>query len=252
MQMLENAINEEGGSQARFAEAHGFPQQTLNTWMRGRVPTRRFQMQIASILNISDDMMDELIEEAEEKRALSPGMRAYWERNRRLSSARKQSRFDEALEAGEAHIDPNGAIVSGPAPEMSREKPVPVYGQAVGGDVGEYEFNGQALDWVARPPSLSGVGNAYAVFVDGESMVPAYKPGQTVWVHPTRPPRRGDDVVVQIHGTDEQAIPRGYIKEFVGWQGSKLVLHQHNPVKDIEFDRTQVRTVHTIVFSERA
>lgn len=247
VQMLENAVQKDGGSEAQFATKHDLSQQTFNTWMKGRVPTRQFRRKIASILNISDDMMAELVDEAEAMRSdsISAANRMYWKEARAKLEARSASR------APGSDTPTNGTLI-GSAPSMSMEAPVPVYGRAVGGAEGEYEFNGQILDWVARPPSLAGVKDAYAVFVDGESMVPAYKPGQTAWVHPTRPARRGDDVVVQLHGSDEHAIPRGYIKEFVGYTPTKLVLQQHNPSKKIEFDRQMVKTVDTIVFSERA
>ncbi|RJG46546.1 S24 family peptidase [Mesorhizobium sp. DCY119] len=227
VQMLENAIEAEGGSQKAFAEKHDIGQQTLNTWIvSGRVPTKQFHQRLRDVLKITQDQLDELLAEVENRRAA-------------------------AYEASVAQEPPNGRIAGGKMPE-NRDNSVPVLGRAVGGELGEYEFNGEALDWVMRPPSLAGVGDAYAVFVDGESMVPRYRPGETVWVHPHRPARKGDDVVVQLHRLDDShEPPYGYIKEFVGWTSNKLILQQHNPSKKIEFDRESVKSVDTIVFAER-
>lgn len=137
-----------------------------------------------------------------------------------------------------------------PAPEFSRKR-LPVYGQAIGGDDGRFAFNGELIDTVSCPPGLENVPNAYAVFVSGESMVPAYRPGDTVWVHPTRPPRRGDDVVVQMHPANSDDPVEGYIKEFVSWTPTMLVLKQHNPAREIEIERQAVVSVHKIIGSLR-
>jgi phage repressor protein C with HTH and peptisase S24 domain len=140
-------------------------------------------------------------------------------------------------------LRPN-ARVGGPANFSARQ--IPVYGQAVGGAFGEYIFNGEAVDWAPCPPLLDNVAEAYAVFVDGESMAPRYDPRDTLWVHPSKPPRPGDDVVVQI-AVNEDGPPHGYVKRFVGWSGSKLKLRQLNPDKEISFDRAKVVSVHSIV-----
>jgi phage repressor protein C with HTH and peptisase S24 domain len=126
---------------------------------------------------------------------------------------------------------------------------IPVLGEAVGGVDGEYEFNGSVLDYVACPPSLANVPNAYGVYVDGESMSPRYRPGETVYVHPGKPARRGDDVIVQIAASEDGRPPHGFIKEFVGWAGDELVLRQYNPESKIKFERGKVVSVHPIVLA---
>lgn len=131
----------------------------------------------------------------------------------------------------------------GMLPAMGRR--LPVFGQAAGGSDGEYHFNGTIIDYVSCPPELDDVPDAYAVYVDGVSMVPRYEPRDTVWVHPGKPPRAGDDVVVQIEGGD---VPRGYIKRFVGWTDKSLRLHQFNPEREISFPRGKVVSVHPVVF----
>ncbi|WP_181175186.1 MULTISPECIES: helix-turn-helix domain-containing protein [unclassified Mesorhizobium] len=125
---------------------------------------------------------------------------------------------------------------------------VPVLGQAVGGTDGEYHFNGTIIDYVVSPPGMEDVPDAYAVYVDGESMSPRYEPRDTVWVHPGKPARSGDDVIVQIEGADKGNAPRGYIKRFVGWTDKSLRLRQFNPDKEITFPRNKVVSVHPVVF----
>lgn len=145
---------------------------------------------------------------------------------------------------------PSRNITAHPAPPMS-DRDVPVYGRAQGGADGVFLFNGEVIGWEIRPPQLAGVKEAYATYVDGESMYPRYKPGETVWLNPHKPAARGDDVVVQMRPADEHAPPYGFIKEYVRRTPTKLVVCQHNPASEIEFDLTDVVSIHPIVFAQR-
>ena len=131
---------------------------------------------------------------------------------------------------------------------------VPVYGKAAaagGAATGQYEFNGDVIGWEPRPSKLAGVPDAYAVYVDGDSMYPRYKAGETVWVNPNMPSRSGADVVVQVRPSNGDGPPLGFIKEFVARTPTKLVLLQHNPRQEIEIDLDDVVAIHSIVFAER-
>lgn len=141
-------------------------------------------------------------------------------------------------------------ITAQPAPPMS-DRDVPVYGRAQGGADGVFLFNGEVIGWEIRPPQLAGVKEAYATYVDGESMYPRYKPGETVWLNPHKPAARGDDVVVQLRPAEEDAAPFGFIKEYVRRTPTKLVVAQHNPAQEIEFDLADVVSIHPIVFAQR-
>ncbi|MGU3417685.1 LexA family transcriptional regulator [Methylobacterium sp. D54C] len=160
-----------------------------------------------------------------------------------------------------------GVVESGPVemrgsstitmkPNASRREPVPSYGPPLdvlgvsrGGDDGKLVYNGQVIETIPRPPQLENVDEAYATYVVGDSMRPRFKPGEKVWVHPHRPPRQGDDVVVQLHPETEGEPPEGYIKEFVKITPNRLILSQHNPAHEIELDRRLVKSVHVIVGS---
>ncbi len=60
-------------------------------------------------------------------------------------------------------------------------------------------FTGQVIDTVRRPPALKGIEDAFAIFVTGTSMEPRYFEGDLLFVHPTRPPEPGCDVLVELH-----------------------------------------------------
>jgi phage repressor protein C with HTH and peptisase S24 domain len=127
-------------------------------------------------------------------------------------------------------------------------KRLPVLGRAMGGAAGEFIMNGLVVDDVICPPGLENVPGAYAVYVTGDSMEPRYRAGEVVFVHPAKPCRRGDYVIAQIKGDDNEH-PHGFIKRFEALTPSMLILSQHNPQKEIEFPRSDVVSVHRIVFS---
>lgn len=233
---LQAQANSLGISQADIARTLGVSQQAINNLFNGRAASTVYWRQLASILQVPEGEMRDLMKAAGR------------------DPAKRQGNL-----VGLAPMANAAAFANNVPPDVSRPRSVdaqttnkmlPVLGEAVGGDDGRFIFNGQILDYVACPPSLANVPNAYSVYVDGESMSPRYRPGETVYVHPARPARRGDDVIVQIHPpADDGSPPWGYIKEFVGWQGNKLVLHQYNPDKRIEFDREEVVSVHPIILS---
>jgi phage repressor protein C with HTH and peptisase S24 domain len=229
-----------GVTQADIARELNITQQAVNNLFNGRAASSSYWREIASMLQIEEDEMRALMTDAGRDPAKNTKLSPLIQKHLNESIAR-------TIDAQESPI-PNAKILE----QLQMSKPgkmIPVLGEVVGGDDGEYIFNGQVQDYVACPPSLVNVPNAYSVYVDGESMSPRYRPGETVYVHPGRPPRRGDDVVVQVKPREEDLPPHGFIKEFVGWQGNKLVLHQHNPQQRIEFDKDAIVSIHPIVLS---
>lgn len=121
-----------------------------------------------------------------------------------------------------------------------------VLGSAAGGALGEFIMNGQVVDTVDTPPNLEAVPDAYAVYVVGDSMEPRYFAGELVYVHPNKPYKRHDFVVVQINVDGEEA-PHGFIKQFVSLSPTTLTLCQFNPKRELEFSRKKVISIHRIV-----
>ncbi len=221
--------------QIDIATRLGITPQAVNNLFNGRAASSAHYKEIAAMLQIPEQEMRALMTEA----GRDPEM---------YNKAQVVSSYGNYTSITDVE-QPNAKVLENQMPTTRPGRMLQVLGEAVGGDDGEYIFNGQVVDYIACPPSLVNVPDAYSVYVDGESMSPRYKPGETVYVHPRKPPRRGDDVIVQIRGRDESSPPRGFIKEFVGWAGSKLVLSQYNPVHRIEFDRDDVVSVHLVVLS---
>ena len=170
-------------------------------------------------------------------------------------------------EPGEIDISPEGQEPSSPAasteerrpsPNASEPEPVsfsrnriPVYGVGVGGSDGKFVLNGQRVADVLAPPSLDRVPGAYAIYVHGESMVPRYEPGETVFVDPHKPVRQGDYVVIQIRPDHDGDPPLGFIKRFVSRSDREVVVSQLNPPNGegdlVRFRSDEVMTIHKIV-----
>lgn len=120
---------------------------------------------------------------------------------------------------------------------------LPVLGRAQGGRDGSIVMEDNAIDWTFRPADLQGVKDAFAVYVTGDSMVPKYKNQDLAYVHPTKAPRKGRYVLV------ETADHTGFIKQFVKWEGTHLVLKQFNPAQEIRLPREEVFRVLLVIGS---
>jgi SOS-response transcriptional repressor LexA len=120
---------------------------------------------------------------------------------------------------------------------------LPVMGAVKGGAEGFYFNEGEAKEYIVRPPSLAGVSNAFALYVDGESMEPRYYAGETLYVNPNRPLTRNCFVAVEL--ADGQCL----IKQFVRRSDDHLVLAQFNPAKEIRLPITKVKRIYRITGS---
>ncbi|QIG75043.1 repressor protein C [Rhizobium phage RHph_I3_18] len=142
--------------------------------------------------------------------------------------------------------EPANAAITGV--KVVRGPKIPLYGAAVGGEDGEFVLNGNHLDDIFAPPSLSGIGEAYAVQINGDSMWPRYEDGETVFVNPKRRPVKNDYVIAEIH-VDENSPPLAYIKRLVRRTDKELVLEQFNPKKLLTFEGHTVKSVHYVLRS---
>lgn len=124
---------------------------------------------------------------------------------------------------------------------------MPVYGVAIGGTEGDFSFNGTVVDYVRRPPMLTKIGNAFGVYVIGDSMSPRFDHGDLVFVHPGRPPQPGNDVIVEMHGEHGEPGPC-YIKRLVRRSADRVQLAQFNPPRDdIVIEASRVKAVYRIL-----
>lgn len=162
------------------------------------------------------------------------------------SSLAAEPEADETLPPRVTSIEPNASAPRPIEADYSRGT-IPVYGTAMGGPDGRFELNGEIIDRIAAPPGLRGAKNAYAVYVVGSSMEPRYFEGETVYIHPGKPVRQGDFVLVQLKPKVDGEAYEGIVKRLISKGASKVVVEQYNPPLTIEYNAEEVREIHRIV-----
>jgi len=167
-----------------------------------------------------------------------------------MEEAEDQGAFNDVKAALYPDLAKNRVTPAPPPPAHAAQtsvKDLPQYGQARAGRDGFLLPAGaEAMSYLSRPYFLHGVGSAYAVYCNGSSMQPRYNHGELLFVDPSRPPKRGDDVIIQL---DVDGEISGFVKQFVGADDETTTVHQHNPDQDIKFPTANVRAVHRIVGS---
>lgn len=108
------------------------------------------------------------------------------------------------------------------------ERDLPVYA-AVEGGPGELVISTEPIDYVPRPWYLGQVREGYGVYVVGESMVPAYMPGDMAIVHPKMPVIINKTYIFTNDAQDGSFL--GTIKRLVGQTATHWKVEQHNPHK---------------------
>ena len=84
----------------------------------------------------------------------------------------------------------------------------------------------------------------YACYGVGTSIQPRFQQGEIVYASPGRPPKQGDDVIVQMKkGEEITAI----IKRFISLDDAEITLHHLNPDSEITVDKTEITAIHVII-----
>ena len=99
----------------------------------------------------------------------------------------------------------------------------------MGGHTGDFQFNGETVDLVRRPPGVA-LGT-FALYVQGESMFPRFRRGDLVYVTDTRPAKAGDDVVIELHPAKGEQAGACLIKELVRVGGERVTLREYQPAR---------------------
>ncbi|QKC72030.1 XRE family transcriptional regulator [Mesorhizobium loti] len=131
-----------------------------------------------------------------------------------------------------------------PGRELVGDRNFPVYAAARGGNEGHQIITFEAIEYVKRPAFLENVKAAYGVYVVGESMLPAFEPGDMALVHPHLPPARDRNVV--LYHVPPVAEAEAMIKRLVRFDDRDWHLRQHNPPEGEEKDFTVSRADWTV------
>ena len=159
------------------------------------------------------------------------------------------SAFLDQSEDAEAPPSDDVVLSDSPVPlPQDMPKDLPVLGTAAGAfseQDGAQQMDGGVVEYLRRPPSLQGVKDAYVVYVVNDSMEPALPHGEAACVHPHRPARPGDNVVVQVHGEGGSTIV--YVKTLVRRTETEIVCRQLNPPREFIFPRDRVLAIHKVL-----
>ncbi len=139
----------------------------------------------------------------------------------------------------------SGSVLLSPGTKSYLEQPrdLPILGSVKAGAEGFFLDQGEIHGMARRPPTLQGIEGAFAVYVHDESMAPAYEPGWIVHVHPKRPCKPGDNVVIEMF--DGQA----FIKRLVKRTEKHVICKQWNPAGEVKYDPKKVKTIMLVVGS---
>ena len=122
---------------------------------------------------------------------------------------------------------------------------IPILGTANGSTIGAFQLTNDPIGHVSRPPGLMRVDEAYALYIRNESMWPRYPHGDLVFVHPHKPARSGEGVIVQVAKPD--GTIEAYIKELDKTSGEWLIVKQLNPPAELKFKADTVHAIHKVM-----
>lgn len=147
-------------------------------------------------------------------------------------------------------LPPSNVEIDEDAPEFrrmaGRVRDVEELGHAVGGSEGDFSLNGEVIGRVPRPRALIGR-DIFAVRVRNDSMTPRFKEGELVYVDRHREPVAGEDAIIEMHPEEEHHAGPAFIKELVSKNMQTVVVMQHNPRKNITFQRREVKRLYRVI-----
>lgn len=169
----------------------------------------------------------------------------------KIETTKKLPEIAAALGVEPPVLDPRyGGAYTPPPRFFSEDRNLPVYAAAEGGG-GHIIVSTDAIEFQARPYILESVPDAYGILITGDSMIPAFEPGDTAWVNPKLPPMRDVDVI--LYQEDGHGEAKATIKRLIGWTTNEWHLRQYNPPKDFKLRREEWPKIHRVVgkFSRR-
>lgn len=131
-----------------------------------------------------------------------------------------------------------------PEPPALRTSLVPIYSAAQGGR-GHIIIDTNPIEEARPPDELMHVRDAYGILIVGESMVPAYKPGDVAWVNPHKQAERDTDVV--LYHVPPNGEAEAIIKTLIGISQREWRLRQYQPPRDFTESRIDWPICHRIV-----
>lgn len=124
---------------------------------------------------------------------------------------------------------------------------VPVMGNAVGGDSGDFEMNGTTAFFAPRPNHLRGRQDVFAVLVQNDSMSPWREPGSLAYAEGRKPPRTGEYVIIEMKAGRADPVRVALLKKLIASTPTKYRFLQFNPRREFEIDRDKVFRLYRVI-----
>jgi phage repressor protein C with HTH and peptisase S24 domain len=140
---------------------------------------------------------------------------------------------------------PAGASPIIPGAQLLGPGRMPVYAAAMGGD-GHIIVTFEAIDHMKMPSELENVKGGYGLLISGESMIPAFWPGDTALVNPHLQPQKGRNVIL-YHTPPNGGEVEAIVKQLEGWSDREWLLKQYNPLLEFTEYRKEWPVCHRVV-----
>lgn len=132
-----------------------------------------------------------------------------------------------------------------PGAQLLAPGKMPVYAAAMGGD-GHIIVTFEAIDHMKMPSELENVKGGYGLLISGESMIPAFWPGDTALVNPHLQPQKGRNVIL-YHTPPNGGEVEAIVKQLEGWSDREWHLKQYNPLLEFSEFRKEWPVCHRVV-----
>jgi len=129
-----------------------------------------------------------------------------------------------------------------PKSALVGERDFPIFAAARGSQEGHQIVTFEAIDYVKRPSLLERVKDAYGLYIEGESMIPAFEPGDMALVHPHLPPARDKNVVLYHVPPFTNAEAEAMVKRLLRFDDRDWHLRQFNPPEGEDRDFSVTRS----------
>lgn len=125
---------------------------------------------------------------------------------------------------------------------------VPVVSTTMGGyRDADFEIDRDTvIGWVRRPARFRGI-QIFAIYMQSNTMSPWREAGELLYVHPGRPGKPGDYVLVELLPLSKDLPPGGLVKRLVSLGDSTMTLAQYNPAREIQLPLDRVRAIHRVL-----
>lgn len=118
---------------------------------------------------------------------------------------------------------------------------VPILLSRSGKTWGEIILKREKIDQAERQPGIMNAPGVFAIYMQDDCMAPRYRQGEIVYVHPGRPPRAGEYVLVSFR---EYVVA---VRRLVSMTEELVVLEMHNPPTSETIQRSDIEAMSHIL-----